>query len=146
MRTLICTVGKPKLQYARMGVQEYLGRLERYGRAGWVQVREGTRAQESQRLLEVSEGMVRVLLDERGTLADTLALHERMAQWEMQAEKAVAFLIGGAEGHSDALRAQADWMLSLSRLTLQHELALVVLLEQLYRVQTIKRGEPYHRR
>jgi 23S rRNA (pseudouridine1915-N3)-methyltransferase len=86
-----------------------------------------------------------VVLDERGQLPDTLALKTRLEAWEMGAEKGVAFLIGGTEGHAQAVRDQADWLLALSRLTLQHELALVVLLEQLYRVETLKRGEPYHR-
>ena len=59
--------------------------------------------------------------------------------------KKVAFLIGGADGHPPELRERCDEIWSLSRMTMQHELALVVLLEQLYRVFTIKRGEPYHR-
>jgi 23S rRNA (pseudouridine1915-N3)-methyltransferase len=63
----------------------------------------------------------------------------------MEGVKRVAFLIGGADGHEPATRAAADAVWALGRLTLQHELALVVLLEQLYRIQTIKRGEPYHR-
>ena len=57
----------------------------------------------------------------------------------------VPFLVGGSDGHSDEVRAKADRVLSLSSLTLQHELALVVLLEQLYRGYAILRGLPYHR-
>ena len=59
--------------------------------------------------------------------------------------KAVAVLIGGAEGHDDVVRSSADLLISFGRLTLQHELALVAAVEQIYRVQTLKRGEPYHR-
>ena len=59
--------------------------------------------------------------------------------------KSVAFLIGASDGHTDELRTKADLLLSLSSLTLQHELALVVLLEQLYRVASMKAGSPYHR-
>jgi 23S rRNA (pseudouridine1915-N3)-methyltransferase len=59
--------------------------------------------------------------------------------------KRVALLIGGADGHSPVLRGAADHVLSLSAFTLQHELALVVLLEQIYRVHTLLKGEPYHR-
>ena len=145
MRYLICTVGKPKLEYARLAAQEYLGRLKRYARVEWVWVKEGQPDQEGERLLAASQGMLRVVLDQRGLLADTQTLNQKLDRWELQAEKAVAFLIGGADGHTDPVRAQADWTFSLSGLTLQHELALVVLLEQLYRVQTIRRGEPYHR-
>ena len=145
MRIRICTIGKPKLPYARLALEEYAQRLQRYLRLELVYLKEGSQAQEGQRLLEASEGYRRVVLDERGQLPDTLALKTRLEAWEMGAEKGVAFLIGGAEGHAQAVRDQADWLLALSRLTLQHELALVVLLEQLYRVETLKRGEPYHR-
>jgi 23S rRNA (pseudouridine1915-N3)-methyltransferase len=54
-------------------------------------------------------------------------------------------IIGGAEGHAPPLRDGADWLWALSRLTLQHELALVFALEQLYRAYTINAGLPYHR-
>ena len=55
------------------------------------------------------------------------------------------FLIGGADGHTEALRACADFRWSLSPLTLQHEFALVLVLEQLYRARTLNAGLPYHR-
>lgn len=145
MKLRICVIGKPKLPYARTGLAEYAQRLQRYAKLELIYLKEGSQAQEGQRLLEASEGYRRVVLDERGQLPDTLALKTRLEAWEMGAEKGVAFLIGGAEGHAQAVRDQADWLLALSRLTLQHELALVVLLEQLYRVETLKRGEPYHR-
>jgi len=145
MKLRICVIGKPKLEFARVGLEMYAARLHRYTILDLVYLRESTPVQEGQRLLEASQGYRRVVLDERGQLPDTLALKTRLEAWEMGAEKGVAFLIGGAEGHAQAVRDQADWLLALSRLTLQHELALVVLLEQLYRVETLKRGEPYHR-
>ncbi|HEU4742764.1 MAG TPA: 23S rRNA (pseudouridine(1915)-N(3))-methyltransferase RlmH, partial [Meiothermus sp.] len=123
----------------------YSSRLNKTGRFELLQVREGKRSDESSRLLEASQGYLRVALDERGELADTLTLHKKLSDWEMRGEKGVAFLVGGADGHTDELRQRADWLLSLSNFTLQHELALVVLLEQLYRIETLKRGEPYHR-
>jgi 23S rRNA (pseudouridine1915-N3)-methyltransferase len=126
-------------------VEEYASRLRRYVRLELVYIREGTPAQEGSRLLEASQGYKRVVLDQRGQLVDTLSLKARLEAWEMQAEKGVAFLIGGAEGHTGLVRDQADWVWSLSPLTLQHELALLLLLEQLYRLETLKRGEPYHR-
>ena len=145
MRLKICAIGKPKLPFAREGITEYLGRLHRYTKFELVYLKEGTGVQEGERLLEASEGLLRVALDQRGQLVDTLALKNKLEAWEMRGEKRVAFLIGGAEGHAGAVRDAADWVLSLSKLTLQHELALVVLLEQLYRVETLKKGEPYHR-
>ena len=59
--------------------------------------------------------------------------------------KTLAFLIGAADGHSPALREACDAVLTLSAFTLQHELALLVLLEQLYRVASLQSGTPYHR-
>jgi 23S rRNA (pseudouridine1915-N3)-methyltransferase len=57
----------------------------------------------------------------------------------------VAFLIGAADGHTPALRDACDHVLCLGKHTMQHELALVVLLEQIYRVHTLLAGSPYHR-
>ena len=69
-----------------------------------------------------------------------------MNAWEMDpGVKTVSLLIGASDGHTTELREKADAVWALSPLTLQHELALVVLLEQIYRAYSIKRGEPYHR-
>lgn len=145
MKLRIGVIGKPKLEFARAGLEEYTSRLRRYVKLELVHLKEGSPAQEGRRLLEASEGYRRVVLDERGQMINTRALKACLEAWEMQAEKGVAFLIGGAEGHSELLRDQADWVWALSPLTLQHELALLLLLEQLYRIETLKRGEPYHR-
>jgi 23S rRNA (pseudouridine1915-N3)-methyltransferase len=145
MRIKVCAIGKPKLAYAKAGLQEYAARLERYTRLELAYLKEGSQAQEGERLLQASEGYLRVVLDERGETVDTAGLSARLESWEMRGEKGAAFLVGGAAGHSQRVREAADWVLSLSKLTLQHELALVVLLEQVYRVETLKRGEPYHR-
>ncbi|MFN5961206.1 MAG: 23S rRNA (pseudouridine(1915)-N(3))-methyltransferase RlmH, partial [Verrucomicrobiota bacterium] len=90
-------------------------------------------------------GCLRIAMDERGRSFTTDALHQTVNRWELDGTKRIALLIGGADGHSPALRSQCRDIWALSPLTLQHELALVVLLEQIYRVYTIKRGEPYHR-
>ncbi|MCL6526520.1 MAG: 23S rRNA (pseudouridine(1915)-N(3))-methyltransferase RlmH [Thermaceae bacterium] len=145
MRIKVCAIGKPRLAYAKAGLQEYAARLERYTRLELLYLKEGSPAQEGEWLLGASQGYLRVALDERGEEVDTLGLRARLGAWEMQGEKGVAFLLGGADGLSPAVRAEADWVWALSKLTLQHELALVVLLEQLYRAETLKRGEPYHR-
>lgn len=146
------TIGKPKLKYAQAGVEEYLTRLKRYGPAEWKPLKEMkgddaaiVQARESESLLNASEGMFRVILDERGKALSSRQLAQKIDDWEMRAVRQVAFLIGGADGHTQELRAKSDTLWTLSSYTLQHELALVVLLEQLYRAQTIRRGEPYHR-
>lgn len=145
MKIRVVVAGKPRLAYAKTGLEEYSKRLAKSGRFELVVVREGKQEEEGRRLLDASAGFIRVALDERGQAAGTLELARKLGRWEMQGEKGVAFLIGGAEGHAGLLRERADWLFRLSSLTLQHELALLVLLEQLYRVETIKRGEPYHR-
>lgn len=145
MRIRVCGIGKPRLAYAALGCQEYAQRLARSGRFEWITLREGTPQQESQRLLEASQGYLRVVLDERGKPLTTMALFQQFNQWEQQGTRGVAFLIGGANGHTPDLRQQAQLLLGLSAFTLQHELATLVLLEQLYRLETIRRGEPYHR-
>lgn len=143
VRWRIVAVGKPKLAYAREGVRFYLERLAPMARVETVFVRSGRH--ESKALLEASAGWFRVLLDERGELLRSRELADRISSWEMQGQSRVALLVGGAEGVGAAVRAAADWAWSLSPLTLQHELALVVVLEQIYRAYTIKRGTSYHR-
>ena len=145
MRLYVLTIGKPRLAYAKSGIEEYVARLSLRGGVEIVSLKSGTREQESEALLARSEGMFRVALDERGDQIPSRAFAQKLAQWELQRTKSVAFLIGGADGHTDALRRAVDWRWALSPLTLQHELALLVLLEQLYRARCINAGTPYHR-
>ena len=146
MHLKILVIGKPSLDWARGGISDYFQRLTRYAKSTLDYLKEGTAAQNSERLIKASAGSRRIVLDERGKLHTTATARLAVDRWEQDAGiKSVAFIIGGADGHTDALRSEADEMWALSPLTLQHELALVVLLEQLYRIHTIKRGEPYHR-
>ncbi|MBU6328224.1 MAG: 23S rRNA (pseudouridine(1915)-N(3))-methyltransferase RlmH [Verrucomicrobia bacterium] len=146
MRWQIFVAGKPALAYAKAGVEEYLLRLRRYLDCECIIVKAGNSAEVSQRLLEKSAGSYRIALDERGERPTTRQLAETIAAWEMRGEiKCLSFLIGAADGHTAELRQSCDMVLSLSSLTMQHELALVVLLEQLYRIASLRKGEPYHR-
>lgn len=137
MKWNLLTVGKPALEYARLGADEYLGRLRRQTDFTWTVVK----------ALPVAKpaGHLWIVLDERGVQLTTAALRLKVDAWELAAVKRITVLIGGSDGHDEATRARADLVLGLSTLTLQHELALVVFLEALYRVYTLKRGEPYHR-
>jgi 23S rRNA (pseudouridine1915-N3)-methyltransferase len=85
------------------------------------------------------------VLDERGAQFTSREFAGKIREWEQRSVKNVALIIGGADGHTDELRSAADLLWSLGRLTLQHELALVVLLEQIYRAYSINAGAPYHR-
>ncbi len=145
MRWRILAIGKPRLAFTRAGIGEYSTRIQPFAGLQIDYLKASVREAESAALLERSDGHFRIVLDERGEEISSRALAERINAWEQARHKGVALLIGGADGHTDTLRAAADWRWSLSRLTLQHELALVVLLEQLYRAYTIKAGLPYHR-
>jgi len=139
----ILAIGRPKLGYAGEGVREYAGRLKHYVSLD-LEFLKGR--DESSLLLSRSEGSYRIALDERGSQLTTTGIADELTRLEnCPGIKRVTFLIGGAGGHSPELRGQCDEAWSLSNMTMQHELALVVLLEQLYRAYTVKRGEPYHR-
>lgn len=145
MKWKILAIGKPSLDYAKAGAEEYLKRIRRYTPVEFSCFKEKGREKNSAHLLEASEDCFRIVLDERGRLLTTAGLARQTEEWESLRIKRAAVLIGGAEGHLATVRDSADFVLALSRLTLQHELALVVWLEQLYRVCALRRGEPYHR-
>ena len=146
MKWRFISVGKPSLQYAKGGLEEYLKRLRRSVSVEHVSVKNGPREEEQVRLLAASEGCYRMVFDERGELLTTRELAGVVTDLEMDgAVKSIALIIGGAEGHGEAMRRAADRVISFGRLPLQHELALVAAAEQVYRVYSLKRGEPYHR-
>ncbi len=146
MNIRIFAAGKPALQYAKSGIEEYLKRLKRSAKVELTYVKAGSSEKVSTDLLSRTEGSFRIALDERGDQWTTADFVRRVNAWEVEPGlKSVSFLIGASDGHTEELRQRADETWALSSLTLQHELALVVLLEQVYRAYSIKRGEPYHR-
>lgn len=145
MKHTILAAGKPALGYAKTGVAEYLKRLTRYGSYELKHIKDGSSEDVSKRLRDASEGTLRIVMDERGENLTTGQITKRIQGWEMRGIKRASYLIGASDGHTQELRNESDLIWALSPLTLQHELALVVLLEQLYRIATIQRGEPYHR-
>jgi len=145
MKHQILAAGKPALSYTKTGVTEYLKRLTRYGTYELKHIKNGSSEDVSTRLHTASEGTLRIVMDERGEALTTAQITKRIQAWEMRGVKRASYLIGASDGHTPELRNEADLIWALSPLTLQHELALVVLLEQLYRIATIQRGEPYHR-
>lgn len=86
-----------------------------------------------------------ILVDEAGEHLTTAQLAERVSALERGGVSRITLFVGGPDGHGRALRAAVGGSLALSRLTLPHDLARVVLLEQLYRVETLRAGHPYHR-
>ena len=147
MKWRIVTFGKPALRYAQLGVDEYLKRLRKYAKVEIRQLRTVPEPKATALQEEASRGCLRIVLDERGRRdLDTEAFARWVTEREMDgAHREVALMIGASDGHSQATRDSADLLLSLSPFTLQHELALVVALEQLYRVYSLKARSPYHR-
>lgn len=146
MKWQIACVGRPSLAYAKAGVAEYEKRLKRYTKLSIDLLPRDLGAERNgSQLLQMSDGATRLVLDERGDPWTTQKFVSRVEQWQLDGVKRVSLLIGGADGHSSETRAAADEVISLSGFTMQHELALLVLMEQLYRIHTVLRGEPYHR-
>ena len=144
MRFDIIAVGRAKAGFYRDGIAEYEKRLRRFAEVRVITVKEGTQAVEGERLLAQASGYI-VALDERGTMFSTEQLSSHIGALELRGESRMSILIGGADGHDNNVRGRADNVWSLSPLTMPHDLALLVLLEQLYRVETLRAGHPYHR-
>ncbi len=145
MHWKIITVGKPALPWARVAMEDYLKRLKRVVRVEHIIVKDGPRDQVENLLLNASADSLRIVLDERGKCRRSKELARWIQDHELHGTKRVSLIIGGADGHSAAFRDAANECWTLSSFTLQHEIALVVLAEQLYRAYSIIRGEPYHR-
>ncbi|MEO1776212.1 MAG: 23S rRNA (pseudouridine(1915)-N(3))-methyltransferase RlmH [Pseudomonadota bacterium] len=97
------------------------------------------------RLIALSEGAFRVVLDERGVSLSSPDLAERIGGQRDGGTRRMAFLIGGADGHAQTTRAAADLTLSLGPMVWPHALVRVMVAEQLYRAVSILAGTPYHR-
>lgn len=90
-------------------------------------------------------GSVTVLLDERGQSISSMTLAHKLERWRDDGRREARFLIGAADGHDDAIRANADLLLSFGAATWPHLLARAMLAEQLYRATSILANHPYHR-
>jgi 23S rRNA (pseudouridine1915-N3)-methyltransferase len=145
LRWCIVAVGKPRLAYTRAGVGEYLARLRCFSTVDTAYIKPSDPLREGSQLLSRSEGCFRLIIDERGKRFTSRTFAEEMRKIEGNPRKTCALLVGGADGLSERVRERADLLWSVSALTLQHELALVVALEQIYRAHTILTGIPYHR-
>ena len=154
MRLVVAAVGKPRDRHLAAVIDEYETRAARYWPLVVAEVREASgrgvspaeaRRREGERLLErLPDGAMLLACDERGerlTSPDFAAL----LVGARDAARDVAFVIGGAYGLDDTVRRAAGRSLQLAPWTLPHELARLVLAEQLYRAGTIARGEPYHK-
>jgi 23S rRNA (pseudouridine1915-N3)-methyltransferase len=139
MHYRIIAVGRVKDEGVRSACDEYLTRLRHYAKVEETEVKDEARI-----LGSIADGCRLVALSRVGEAWTSRALAERTARWEMEGRD-VAFAIGGAEALPADVLGHADATWSLSALTLTHEMARLIVLEQLYRAYTIRRGEPYHR-
>lgn len=151
MRYRLVAVGKLKRGFSREGCERYASLLRTLAPLEIVEVRdqssagpEEARRRHGRESLTAADGHL-LLLDEAGSSYTTAAMAKRVADLELAGTSRVTLLVGGPDGHSDELRDAAHSTLSLSPLTLPHELARLVLLEQLYRVESLRAGHPYHR-
>jgi len=104
------------------------------------------KAREAEALLKaLPEGAVVVALDETGTTDTSEKFAKRLGQWRDGGARNLAFIIGGADGHGDAVLKAARHKLSLGHMTWPHMLVRGLLMEQLYRAHSILSGHPYHR-
>lgn len=143
-------IGKTKDKNWRALQDEYLARLSHFVRCEIVEIKDSaareTKEIEGKRILEnVNQSQFVCLLDVLGRAVSSHELAAEIEKWQNRAVREIAFVIGGANGASEAVARRADFSLSLSLLTLTHEAARVVLLEQLYRSYTIIKGFPYQK-
>ena len=158
MNGVILCVGKLKEKWQQQDCAEYLKRLSRYGRYEIVAVDDvkdpdkpsealirQSMEREGQSLLRHIRPTDRVIcLCIQAEAPDSVALSRKLTAWSGDGRRNV-FVIGGSNGLSDAVLVRADARLSFSNLTFPHGLMRVILLEQLYRAERIRTGEPYHK-
>ena len=155
MRLRIITVGSKQPSWVAEAAADYLRRFRTPWRCELLELEAAPRsaaagaaaaiAREGERVLAALRDRERViLLDEGGKSLSSRELAQRLGQLAAQTPD-LALLIGGPDGHAAAVRARAAESWSLSRLTLPHGLARVLLIEQLYRAHTLASGHPYHR-
>ena len=152
MRLRIIWTGKTRDARLRALIEDYAERLTHFVRCEVTELRELGRTdktgidKETKRISDaLRPGSLTVLLDPEGAEWTSQELAAQVRSWEGNGIKEVAFVIGGPNGLSDDFKSRADKRWSLSRLTLTHEMARVLLFEQLYRAYTIIHGLPYQK-
>jgi 23S rRNA (pseudouridine1915-N3)-methyltransferase len=155
MRLIIAAVGNRMPAWVRAGFQEYARRMPREPLLELIEVRPERRsptmaAERATRLEEARVEAVlpaycyRVVLDESGLQMTSRELAGTLKNW-LEDRRDVAIVVGGADGLTGRFKQSADMLLGLSRMTLPHGLARVLLAEQLYRAISIMHNHPYHR-
>jgi 23S rRNA (pseudouridine1915-N3)-methyltransferase len=142
MKINIITIGQPKLEYAKLGWDEYFKRLGRFHQLRSTHIAD--KHNDAQHILEAAKGTAIIALDSRGKQLTSPELAAWLEKQSLQGRE-LSFIIGGPEGLPTEVTDQAAASLSFGKLTFPHDLAMVILLEALYRASTINAGLPYHR-
>ncbi|HEU0185964.1 MAG TPA: 23S rRNA (pseudouridine(1915)-N(3))-methyltransferase RlmH [Blastocatellia bacterium] len=146
-------IGKTRDRACAELIADYLGRIKRFVHYEVSELKEQSSADEKRMITAEGRKLISAierddfvaLLDEKGGEYDSSQFAEFIAKRQETGTKRLAFVIGGFAGVSDEVKHRAHLRLSLSRMTLTHELARVVLTEQVYRAFTLLAGSPYHK-
>ena len=153
---IIRAIGKPKEAWQKEAISEYKKRLKAFGKVEIIELPEGsagakkpdeykTKTKEAEALLSpLPDDAFIIALDETGKNLSSEDFTKRIEK-ESESGCAIVLLLGGSWGLSDEVRKRADLVLSFGKETLPHILARIVLLEQLYRAETILKGKTYHK-
>lgn len=154
MKLKILSVGHKMPNWVELGCAEYLKRMPKELATEIIEIKPDKRASgknsgvvqeaEAKRILEVAGKDYLVVLDERGQEVSSLQLATKMEHWQTLG-KDVSLVIGGADGLHADLKHKADWICSLSKLTMPHGMVRVMLCEQLYRAYSVTQNHPYHK-
>ena len=142
MKIHLITIGQPKLAYAKAGWQEYLGRLRHYHSVRLSHIADKY-AYDSQHLLAACGNAFTVALAIDGKQMSSPELAAFLEKRALDGRE-LCFVIGGPDGLPQSVIDAANAAWSFSKLTFPHDLAMVILLESLYRASTITAGQPYH--
>jgi 23S rRNA (pseudouridine1915-N3)-methyltransferase len=155
MKIILLQTGKTTEKYISEGVDEYSLRIRKYNTFEIITLPDlkntksmpvaEQKSREGRKILEsvVADDFV-VVLDEKGKEFSTAEFAGQLAKIFLQSKKRIVFVIGGPYGFSEEVYSRADQKMSLSRLTFSHQLVRLLFAEQLYRVFTVLKGDPYH--
>jgi 23S rRNA (pseudouridine1915-N3)-methyltransferase len=155
----IITVGKLKEKYLKLGIDEYLKRLNAYAKVEVVEVADEkapeelselemiqVKQKEGERILaKISQDTYVIALAINGKMQSSEELADTLDKLATYGKSKIAFIIGGSLGLSDKVLKRSNEQLSFSKMTFPHQLMKLILVEQIYRAYRINRGEPYHK-
>ncbi|MFP4662438.1 MAG: 23S rRNA (pseudouridine(1915)-N(3))-methyltransferase RlmH [Halanaerobiales bacterium] len=158
MEVNILAVGKVKEVYLQTGIDEFTKRLQPYTKINIIEVNDeripsnpsmaditGVKDREGERIIDaLTERTYVIALDVKGKPMTSEGLARSINNLQVRGYSSITFIIGGALGLSQAVLYRTDFHLSMSHMTFTHQMARLILIEQIYRAFKINRGEPYH--